>query len=219
MRRPRQHADRRSRERRHRLAHEAARLMAEGGIRDHQQARLKAAERMGIRDEGSLPRNAEIDEALREYQRLFQGGAQAGALRERREAALEAMEFFRAFQPRLVGRVLDGTADAHTPVAMHLHADDADEVARFLDEAGIPARPGSRRVRLDRAREREAPAWSFEADGLAFEDMDSGPGCVAELSGRRPHAALTAIKSRPGSACFPWAPAGGVEAWPVWMVC
>lgn len=169
MRRPRQHADRRSRERRHRLAHEAARLMAEGGIRDHQQARLKAAERMGIRDEGSLPRNAEIDEALREYQRLFQGGAQAGALRERREAALEAMEFFRAFQPRLVGRVLDGTADAHTPVAMHLHADDADEVARFLDEAGIPARPGSRRVRLDRAREREAPAWSFEADGLAFD--------------------------------------------------
>ena len=39
----RQHAETRTRERRHRLAHEAARLMAEGGIRDFHQAKLKAA--------------------------------------------------------------------------------------------------------------------------------------------------------------------------------
>lgn len=169
MHRARQHAERRNRERRHRLAHEAARLMAEAGIRDHHQAKLKAAERLGIHDDAALPRNSEVDQALREYQRLFQGDSQAGALHERREAALQAMEFFGAFRPRLVGRVLDGTADAHTPVALHLHADDADEVARFLDEAGIPAEPGSRRVRLDRTREREAPVWTFDADGVAFD--------------------------------------------------
>ena len=169
MQRARQHAERRNRERRHRLAHEAARLMAEAGIRDHHQARLKAAERLGIHDDAALPRNSEIDEALREYQRLFQGDIQAHALRERREAALEAMEFFGAFRPRLVGRVLDGTADAHTPVTLHLHADDADEVAHFLDASGIPAEPASRRVRLDRRREHDAPVWTFDADGLGFE--------------------------------------------------
>lgn len=169
MHRARQHAERRNRERRHRLAHEAARLMAEAGIRDHHQAKLKAAERLGIHDDAALPRNSEVDEALRAYQRLFQGDRQADALRERRDAALQAMEFFGIFRPRLVGRVLDGTADAHTPVTLHLHADDPDEVARFLDEAGIPADPGSRRVRLDRMRERNAPVWTFDADGLAFD--------------------------------------------------
>lgn len=67
----RAHADTRTRERRHRLAHEAARLMAEGGIRDFHQAKLKAASRLGIHDDASLPRNREIEDALREYQRLF----------------------------------------------------------------------------------------------------------------------------------------------------
>ena len=40
MHRARQHAETRTRERRHRLAHEAARLMAEGGIRDFHQAKI-----------------------------------------------------------------------------------------------------------------------------------------------------------------------------------
>ena len=44
MHRARQHAETRTREWRHRLAHEAARLMAESGIRDYHQAKLKAAQ-------------------------------------------------------------------------------------------------------------------------------------------------------------------------------
>src|SRR5690606_23026259 len=169
MHRARQHAERRTRERRHRLAHEAARLMAEGGIHDYQQAKRKAADRLGIHDDASLPRNREIDEALREYQRLFVGESQAGALRLHREAALQALECFHAFRPRLVGRVLDGTADTGTPASLHLHADDRDEVAHFLVDAGIPAEAGSRRLRLDRTRELEAPAWMFSAEGVAFD--------------------------------------------------
>jgi hypothetical protein len=163
------HADTRTRERRHRLAHEAARLMAEGGIRDYHQAKLKAAERLGIFDDASLPRNREIEEALREYQRLFLGDAQTGALRRRREAAVQALEFLAAFQPRLVGPVLDGTADANSPVALHLHADDAESVARFLEEHRIPAQPRTRRLRLDRQRNLDAPVWLFSAEGLAFD--------------------------------------------------
>ena len=163
-----QHAQTRTRERRHRLAHEAARLMAESGIRDYHQAKLKAAERLGIFDDASLPRNREIEEALREYQRLFQR-ENVDALRLRREAALRAMEFFRAFEPRLVGPVLEGTADARTPVALHLHADDADEAPRYLDQHGIPAESRSRRLRLDRERADEFPVWVFSAEDLSFD--------------------------------------------------
>ena len=109
----RQHAETRTRERRQRLAHEAARLMAEGGIRDYHQAKLKAAERLGIHDDASLPRNREIEDALREYQRLFIGGAQWQAVQVRRDASLRAMEFFAPFSPSLVGPVLEGTADTN----------------------------------------------------------------------------------------------------------
>lgn len=163
-----QHAETRTRERRHRLAHEAARLMAEGGIRDYHQAKLKAAERLGIYDDASLPRNREIEDALREYQRLFQRDNLVG-LRQRREAALRAMEFFAAFEPRLVGPVLEGTADARSPVALHLYSDDADAASRFLDQHGIPAEARSRHLRLDRERSDDFPVWIFSAEELSFD--------------------------------------------------
>ncbi len=165
----RQHAETRTRERRRRLAHEAARLMAEGGIRDYHQAKLKAASRLGIHDDASLPRNREIEDALREYQRLFAGDGQREALRQRREAALPAMAFFAPFSPRLAGPVLEGTADASSPITLHLHSDDPDAVARFLQEHGIPAEARNRRLRLDRARASDLPVWVFSAEGLGYD--------------------------------------------------
>ena len=164
-----EHALTRTRERRHRLAHEAAKLMAEGGIRDYHQAKLKAAARLGIHDDASLPRNREIEDALREYQRLFAGEAHAAGLLARREAALRALDFFAGFDARLVGPVLDGTADAHSPVALQLFSDDADAVPRFLEEHAIPAESRARRLRLDPQRELDAPVWLFSAEDLTFD--------------------------------------------------
>lgn len=162
------HAETRTRERRHSLAVEAARLMAEGGMRDFHQAKLKAAERLGIFDDASLPRNREIEDALREHQRLFQRDNAIG-LRQRREAALRALEFFQPFDPRLVGPVLDGTADSRSPVSLHLYSDDADAAPRFLEHHGIPAEARTRHVRLDRDREGDFPVWLFGAEELAFD--------------------------------------------------
>jgi hypothetical protein len=163
------HAQTRTRERRQQLAHEAARLMAEGGIRDYHTAKLKAAQRLGIHDDASLPRNREIEDALREYQRLFLGSDQAFEVRRRREAALNALEFFRDFEPRLVGASLEGTADANSEVALQLHCDDADAVPRWLEEHGIPAQSRGRHLRLDRRREGDFPVWLFSAEDLTFD--------------------------------------------------
>ncbi len=165
----RQHAETRIRERRYRLAHEAARLIAETGIRDFHQAKLKAAQRLGIHDDASLPRNREIEDALREYQRLFQGDAQVNAVRQSREAALRALEFFAPFDARLVGPVLDGTADANAAVQLQLYTDDAQAVPRFLDDHRIPAETRSRRMRLDRERTLDCPVWLFCAEDLSFD--------------------------------------------------
>ena len=163
------HAQTRTRERRQHLAFEAAKMMAEGGVRDYHQAKLKAAQRLGIFDDASLPRNREIEDALREYQRLFLGSDQAQEVRRRREAALRALEFFSEFEPRLVGPVLDGTADANSVVALHVHSDDADAVTRHFEEHGVPVVARSRHLRLDRDRDGDFPVWLFAAEDLSFD--------------------------------------------------
>jgi hypothetical protein len=160
------------RARRQRVAFEAARLMAVHGIQDFRQAKLKAAQQLGVADEASLPGNSEVQEQLLDYQRLFRGQEQGRELRRRREAALEAMQFFAPFKPRLIGSVLDGSADAHSPVSLQVFSDDAEGFARFLIDANLPAKAlPDRRLRIDREQTEVFPAWGFSADGLPFEIM------------------------------------------------
>ena len=165
---PRRQDDPRTQQRRNLVAQEAARLLASGEQTDLDQARRKAALRLGIRDETSLPDAALIRDALGERQRLF-GGAPAPALGRLREAALQAMAFFAAFDPRVVGPVLDGTAGDRTGVLLHLHPQDPDDVARFLHDQRLPVQPGTRRVRLSRDQTLALPCWHFSADGVDFE--------------------------------------------------
>lgn len=169
MRHAAQHARTRTRETRQRLAFEAARMMSEQGIRDFHLAKQRAAERLGVSDEGALPRNSEIEQALREYQRIFQADSQPQELLARREAALEAMAFFGRFEPRLVGAVLEGSADQHSAVCLHLFADDAEEVVHHLRDHGIPFDVSERHLRLDRDRSDSYPVLLFSADELPFD--------------------------------------------------
>jgi len=162
------YAQTRANEQRRRIAVEAARLIAEGGLRDYRQAKLKAAQRLGIFDDLSLPKNGEIEDALREHQRLFRA-EQPETLQQLREAALEAMRFFAEFEPRLVGPVLDGTADEYSAVCLHLLDDGADRVAMFLQEKGIPYEERTRRLRLERDMTVDVPVFVFSAGDSAID--------------------------------------------------
>ncbi len=168
MSRPAPNAQRGNRERLL-IAQEAARLVRESGIHDLEQARRKAAARLGIHDESLWPRRAQVEDMLREQQRLFDARSQPAALRRHRESALQAMQFLHAFQPRLAGAVLAGTADAGSPVVLHLHCDDTDAVPRFLHEQRIPAEARSWLLQLAGYASRQRyPGWEFAADGIAF---------------------------------------------------
>lgn len=151
------------------VAQEAARLMSEHGIRDFHHAKLKAAERLGILDAQALPRNLEIERALREHQRLFQADSQPQLLLRRRTAAVEAMKFLAQFEPRLVGAVLEGTADAHSAVCLHVFSDDPDAVELYLSEHGVPVETQIRRLRYGRDEQPEYPVLLFAADELPFD--------------------------------------------------
>ena len=129
---PRHAPPRGARRLRQRIAQEAARLISEHGIRDFQLAKRKAAERLHARAESDLPDNREIDQALREHQRLFQADTQPVHLRQLRETACAAMRFFAPFEPRLVGAVLDGSADAHSAICLHLFNDIPEQVIDLL---------------------------------------------------------------------------------------
>ncbi|HEY6940343.1 hypothetical protein [Dokdonella sp.] len=156
-------------ETRRRVALEAARLISETGLRDYRQAKEKAAARLGIFDEACLPKNSEIEAALREHQRLFRADDQPRTLRERREAAREAMQFFARFEPRLVGAVLEGTADEHSAVCLHLYTDQPNAVIDLLQERRIAYDERSRRIRLDRDTAREYPALTFNAGDASID--------------------------------------------------
>ncbi|MQP76701.1 hypothetical protein CQ393_12450 [Stenotrophomonas sp. MYb238] len=169
MPRPAPNAQRGSRERLL-IAQEAARLVRESGIHDLDQARRKAANRLGIHDEALWPRQAQVIEMLREQQRLFDAHSQPTALRRHRESAVQAMQFLHAFHPRLAGAVLAGTADDGSPVTLHLHCDDSDAVQRFLHDQRIPAEARTSPLQLaGHAARQRYPGWEFAADGIAFE--------------------------------------------------
>jgi hypothetical protein len=143
--------------------------MLEGGMRDFQLAKKKAAQRLGVFDRGALPTNLEVEEALSEYQRLFRADTQPQRLAELRAAALEAMDFLAEFEPRLVGSVLSGTADEHSYVELHLFTDSSEEVGMRLMDAGIPYELGEKRLRLSQDDQRYFPTYRFLAGDAPIE--------------------------------------------------
>lgn len=150
---------------RQRLTLEAARIMVDEGVRDYYQAKRKAADRLGAPSTQNMPRNREIQEAVADYQRLFQGEAQVARLRELRETARDAMHFFERFRPRLVGAVLDGTAGEWSEVNLHVFADTPEELDVFFMDHGIPFEPTERRLRFRRDAWVTLPVYRFLAGG------------------------------------------------------
>jgi len=151
------------------LAQEAARVMAEHGIRDFLVAKRKAAERFGVTDGAVLPKNTEIEEALADYQRLFGGDSHTESLQAQREAALHAMRQLSGFKPRLVGSVLSGTATEHSEVQLHLFAERPEAVTIWLMDQGIRHEVTARRVKMNAERVLEYPGVRFEMDDQSIE--------------------------------------------------
>jgi len=151
------------------LAQEAARIMAEHGIRDFLIAKRKAAERFGVTDGAVLPRNTEIEMALVDYQRLFGGDSHTESLHAQRRAALRAMRQLSGFAPRLVGAVLSGTATEHSDVQLHLFAERPEAVTIWLIDQGIRHEVTARRVKMNAERVLEYPGVRFAVDDQAIE--------------------------------------------------
>jgi hypothetical protein len=131
---------------RRRIAHEAARMIAGDGGIDYGSAKRKAARQLGAPDSRNLPDNAEIEEALRSYQALYQNQEQTDALGLLREIAVEYMELLQDFDPHLTGSVLNGTAGRHSDINLQLFTDSDKELEFFLMNRKIAYQHGETRT-------------------------------------------------------------------------
>lgn len=156
-------------ENRQRLALEAARIMADGGLDDINSARRRAADRLGVTEREALPSNAEIEEAYRGYTALFGDRRQTETLRKLRQIAIDAMGFLAKFNPKLVGPVLEGTANAHSTVELHAFAPTAEDISRFLIDKHIPYQEGEARLHIGGGERVGFPTFSFVAQDTPVE--------------------------------------------------
>ena len=127
---------------RRRIAHAAARLLAEDGSLDYGSAKRKAARQLGAPDSGSLPDNQQIEEALRAYQALYLADETRERLTTLRQTAIEYMEQLAAFDPHLTGSVLNGTASPHADINLQLFTDNQKDVEFMLMRLGTPYQAG-----------------------------------------------------------------------------
>lgn len=184
-------ANRRGDLQRQRLAYEAARIMAEQGVHDFERARRKAAARAGVADRRAWPRNDEIQEALRQHQRLFDtGGTRQAELSRLYRQALHAMRLFADLEPRLVGPLFRGTADLETGIRLHLFADGPEEVIFILIDRGIPWQECERILGHSGGRRLAHPAFRFVAGDIPVELV------VLPVSALR-HPPLDSVSERP----------------------
>jgi hypothetical protein len=110
-----------------------------------------------------LPKNAEIEAALLEHQRLFHGTRHHEQLDEMRRAAVQAMRLLNDFKPRLVGSVLSGTATANAEINLHVFAEYAEQVALRLEENGIATQHAEKKLRYETERYCSFPSFKFVA--------------------------------------------------------
>lgn len=164
-------------------------MIVEQGIQDYRLAKIKAAERLGMGNRGSLPGNREIEAAVAEYLALFRHDSHENLLTGMRRAALLAMELLSPFKPRLVGPVLAGTAGEHSVVNLHLFADSAEHVAFHLQDGGIDYKPFERRYRSRRGQTETYAAFAFvyaeedvEATVFPYDGIRQAP--ISPIDGR-----------------------------------
>jgi hypothetical protein len=151
-----------------RIAHLAARLMAEDGIEDYGAAKRKAARQAGVPDMRQLPTNEEVDAALRTHQALYQSREHPGRVRALRQHAMEAMKQFERFNPYLTGSVLAGNAGKYADINLQLYTDSAKAVELYLIDQRIEYRAGQLRLYIA-GTARTVPTFTIDDRGTEVQ--------------------------------------------------
>ena len=114
------------------VATRAAEIIMEEGITDYLFAKRKAAKFLGLLTNDNLPSNQEIDNALKEYQNIFQEVVDSEIISKIKEEALNTMLLFEDFNPHLTGQLLEGLIPKFPKIQINLFTDNIKEVEYTL---------------------------------------------------------------------------------------
>lgn len=151
-----------------RIAHLAARLMAEDGIEDYALAKRKAARQAGMPATRDLPANEEIEAALKLYRQIHQPQTHRAQLRALRRAAVQAMREMIRFNPYLTGTVLNGNAGKYADINLQLFTENVKAVELFLIDREISYRAAQTRLYVGQEL-RTVPVFTVHHDGVEIE--------------------------------------------------
>jgi len=181
---------------REQLAHQAAKLMAEGDITDYAFAKRKAARQLGASDTQHLPSNQEVEDALHSYRALYRQSSHPGILYQLREEALAAMRMLEPFHPYLTGSVLSGAAGEHSDINLMLFSDDAKAVLLFLLKHNIEFEDGEWIVKVA-GHEENVPSYSFAGESGTQMHIIVLPEKARHSGSRHPdtHADIAAVEA------------------------
>lgn len=133
---------------RHALANEAAKIITVEGVRDFHRAKLKASERLGNSEHGSLPSNFEIEQAITLFQKTFVTNYDQKLLVEL-QIALTIMTWLQDYAPYLVGSVFESSADLHSPITIHVSCDTVESVTNDFQDKSVEFKLLERRLKLN----------------------------------------------------------------------
>jgi len=114
------------------VARRAAEVIMEEGITDYLFAKKKAAKSLGLLTSDNLPSNQEIDNALKEYQNIFQEQVDSEIINKIKKEALNTMILFEIFNPHLTGQLLEGLIPRFPKIKINLFTDNIKEVEYTL---------------------------------------------------------------------------------------
>jgi hypothetical protein len=153
---------------RSRIAHLAARLMAEDGIEDYALAKRKAARQAGLPDSRQLPTNDEIAAALKLYQEIYHEVAHRSRLRTLRALAVKAMRELAEFNPYLTGSVLNGNAGKYADINLQLFTDNEKAVERYFIDRDISYKAAQARIYAGE-EPLTVPVYTVDDEGIAIQ--------------------------------------------------
>jgi hypothetical protein len=116
-----------------------------------------------------LPGNGEIEQAIEDYHMIFGGESHQDLLQDLRRTALRAMGLLRTFEPRLVGPVLNGTADENSVITLHAFTDSPESLTIHLLVSGYSNRTIDRRLKSRKDHVETFPGYEFALDGRAVQ--------------------------------------------------
>ncbi len=130
------------------LANETAKIITLEGVKDFHRAKIKASERLGNSQYGSLPSNFEIGQAITSFQNTFLPEFQE-IITSQRHVALKVMQWLQSYTPFLVGSVLEGNSGVSNPVSLHVSSDTVECVIDTLQDKDVNIEITQRRLKLN----------------------------------------------------------------------